>query len=71
LGTPEPSLVKPWASRTRGLSTYDKDYLAILIAIDQWRTYLQLAEFIILTDQKSLTHLSESQKKKEKLNTPI
>jgi hypothetical protein len=26
--------------RTKGLSTYEKEYLAILLAIDQWRPYL-------------------------------
>jgi hypothetical protein len=26
--------------RTRGLSTYEKEYLAILIVVDQWRAYL-------------------------------
>jgi hypothetical protein len=45
--------------RTKGLSTYEEEYLAILIAVDQWRAYLQLAEFIIVTDLKSLTHISD------------
>jgi hypothetical protein len=45
--------------RTRGLSTYEKEYLAIQIAVGQWRAYLQLAEFVIFTDQKSLIHLSD------------
>jgi hypothetical protein len=31
---------------------------AILFAVEQWRVYLQLAEFIY-TDQKSLVHLNE------------
>jgi hypothetical protein len=33
--------------------------MAILIAVDHWRSYLQLAEFLIITDQKSLTHLAD------------
>jgi hypothetical protein len=41
------------------LSTYEKEYLTILIAVDHWRSYLQLAEFLIIADQKSLTHLSD------------
>jgi hypothetical protein len=45
--------------RTRGLSTYEKEYLVILITVDQWRAYLQLTEFVIFTDQKSLIHLSD------------
>jgi hypothetical protein len=41
---------KALGPRTRGLSTYEKEYLAILIAVDQWRAYLQLGKFLILTD---------------------
>lgn len=33
--------------------------MAILFAVEQWHVYLQLAEFIIYTDQKSLVHLNE------------
>lgn len=45
--------------RNRGLSVYEKEYLAILLAIQQWRPYLQLREFLIRTDHKSLTHLAD------------
>lgn len=45
--------------RNRGLSVYEKEYLAILLAVQQWRSYLQLAEFTIHTDHKSLTHLAD------------
>ena len=31
--------------------------MAILLAVQQWRSYLQLGEFVIRTDHKSLTHL--------------
>uniref|UniRef100_A0A453K9P6 Reverse transcriptase RNase H-like domain-containing protein n=1 Tax=Aegilops tauschii subsp. strangulata TaxID=200361 RepID=A0A453K9P6_AEGTS len=51
--------------RYQGLSTYEKEYLAIIVAVDQWRPYLQHAEFVILTDQKSLVHLEE-----QRLTTP-
>jgi hypothetical protein len=43
----------------RGLSVYEKEYVAILLAIDQWHHYLQCGEFHVFTDQKSLSHLSE------------
>jgi hypothetical protein len=56
---------KSLGPKTRGLSTYKKEYLAILLAIDQWRPYLQHAEFRILTDQRSLAHLSD-----QHLHTP-
>jgi transposase InsO family protein len=64
-GHPLAFISKPLGPRTKGLSTYEKEYLAILIAIDQWRQYLQQAEFIIHTDQKSLIFLNE-----QRLNTP-
>jgi hypothetical protein len=47
------------------LSTYEKEYLAILLAVNQWRSYLQHAEFYIFTDQRSLSHLNE-----QRLHTP-
>lgn len=50
---------KPLGPRTQGLSIYEKEYLAIFIAVEQWRSYLQLAEFVIFTDQKSLIHLND------------
>lgn len=45
--------------KNQGLSAYEKEYMAILLAIEQWRSYLQLGEFLIFTDQKSLVHLNE------------
>jgi hypothetical protein len=58
-GHPLNFISKALGPRTRGLSVYEKEYLAILIAIEQLRAYLQLAGFIIFTNQKSLTHLSD------------
>jgi hypothetical protein len=58
-GHPLAFISKALGPRTRDLSTYEKEYLAILIAIDQWRSYLQVVEFVILTDQKNLIHLSD------------
>ena len=40
--------------RNRMLSTYEKEYLAVVVAIDQWRPYPRQNEFVIHTDQKSL-----------------
>jgi hypothetical protein len=50
---------KALGPRTRGLSTYEKEYLAILMAVDHWRSYLQHTPFVIRTDQRSLIHLNE------------
>jgi hypothetical protein len=58
-------LSKSLSPRLQGLSTYEKEYLAILMAVEQWRSYLQLAEFQILTDHKSLVQLAE-----QRLHTP-
>jgi hypothetical protein len=48
-----------------GLSTYEKEYLTILLVVDQWLPYLQHTEFVIYTDQCSLSHLTE-----QRLHTP-
>lgn len=50
---------------SRGLSTYEKEYLAILLAVEQWCSYLQHSEFIIKTDKKSLIHMDD-----QRITTP-
>jgi hypothetical protein len=45
--------------RNKMLSVYEKEYLAILLAVQQWRPYLQLGEFVIKTDHKNLVHLTD------------
>lgn len=45
--------------KAQGLSTYEKECLAILMAVDHWYHYLQTSQFIILTDKKSLVHLDD------------
>jgi hypothetical protein len=49
-GHPIAFISKALGPRSKGLSTYEKEYLAILITMDQWRSYLQMAEFLIVTD---------------------
>jgi hypothetical protein len=39
--------------------TYEKEYIAILLAVEYWRSYLQFQEFCIVTDHKSLLHLDD------------
>jgi len=41
------------------LSIYEKEFLALIMAIEKWRSYLQRQEFTILTDHKSLSYLTE------------
>jgi hypothetical protein len=50
---------KSLSPRNQSLSTYEKEYVAILMAMDSWRHYLMQSEFFIHTDQKSLVHLNE------------
>lgn len=64
-GHPLAYISKTLGPKTAGLSTYEKEYLAILLAVEQWRTYLQHAEFTIFTNQRSLVHLTD-----QRLNTP-
>lgn len=64
-GHPIAFISKALGPRNQGLSVYEKECLAILCAVDQWRAYIQHAEFIIRTDQKSLIHLED-----QRLSTP-
>ena len=53
-------LSKALRPQNQGLSVYEKEYLAILVAVDHWHHYLLQAEFIIHTDHHhSSVHLNE------------
>lgn len=52
-GDPIAFLSKALGSKSQGMSTYEKECLAILLAVERWRPYLQHQEFIIRTDHKS------------------
>lgn len=58
-GHPISYVSKALGHRNRFLSVYEKQFLSILLAVEQWQQYLQLTEFIIQTDQRSLTSLSD------------
>lgn len=58
-GHPLPFISKALGPRTRGLSTYEKEFLAIIIVAEQWWSYLQHLEFVIFTDHNSLTHITD------------
>ena len=58
-GHPLAFLSKALGPRSWGLSTYEKEYMAVLLAVQQWRSYLQHAEFTIFTDQQSLVQLTD------------
>lgn len=56
-GHPLAFISKSLGPRSSGLSTYEKEYLAVIMVVQQWRQYLQFAEFTIFTDQQSLVQL--------------
>lgn len=58
-GHPLAFISKVLNPRNQDLSTYEKEYLAILMAVDAWHHYLMQSEFVTHTDQKSLIHLNE------------
>ena len=64
-GHPIAYVSKALGPKNQALSTYEKECLAILLAVDHWRAYLQHSEFTLKTDQKSLAHLDE-----QRLTTP-
>lgn len=58
-GRPIAYLSKALGEKHKDLSIYEKEFLALIMAIEKWRTYLQRQEFLILTDHKSLSYLNE------------
>lgn len=60
-GHPIAYLSKALGVQNSKLSIYEKEFLAVIMAIDHWRTYLQRGPFIIFTDHKSLCALGDQQ----------
>lgn len=58
-GHPVAYLSKALCPKNQALSTYEKECLAILMAVNKWRPYLQQQHFVIRTDQQALLHLTE------------
>jgi hypothetical protein len=58
-GQPVAFLSKALGEKHKHLSIYDKEFLALLMAVEKWRQYVQHQEFIIKTDHQSLTYLSD------------
>jgi hypothetical protein len=58
-GHPIAYMSKALGILNRKLSIYEKEFLAVIMAIDKWRQYLQRGPFTILTDHKSLCSLTD------------
>ena len=52
-------LSKALGKKHKAMSIYEKEFLDHIMAVERWRPYLQLQEFVIVTDHKSLAYLSE------------
>ena len=52
-------LSKALCALNKGLSTYEKECMVMLLAVDKWRPYLQGQEFILKTDHHILLFLIE------------
>ncbi len=58
-GRPLAYLSKAISPKNLGLSTYEKEFLAILLAVSKWKHYLSPKPFVIKIDHESLKYLLE------------
>ena len=58
-GQPIAFLSKALGAAHKHMSIYEKEFLALIMAVERWRQYLQRNEFVIRTDHKSLAYLTE------------
>ena len=52
-------LSKVLGPKAQALSTFEKECMALIMAVTKWKSHLQHKEFTIATDHKSLIHLGE------------
>jgi hypothetical protein len=52
-------LSKALGEKHKSLSIYEKEFLALIMAIEKWRPYLERQKFLILTDHRSLAYLND------------
>ncbi|CAN6455047.1 unnamed protein product [Victoria cruziana] len=64
-GHPIAYMSKALTQRAKPFSTYEKEMLAIIVAVEKWRPYLIGRHFIVKTDHASLKHLLQ-----QKISTP-
>lgn len=59
-------LSKPLSAQHQEMSIYEKEFLALIMAVERWRPYLQRGEFIVKTDHHSLSFLE-----RQELQSPL
>ena len=64
-GHPIAYLSKTLSAKHQSLSTYEKEFLAVLLALEKWRGYLLDRHFVIKTDHYSLKYLLD-----QRITTP-
>ena len=65
-GHPIAYFSKALSQRHQVLSTYEKELMVVVLAVERWRPYLLRRHFIIKTDHFSLNYILE-----EKITTPF
>jgi hypothetical protein len=60
-GRPIAFLSKALGEKNKHISIFEKEFLALIMAVDKWRQYLQRGAFVIKIDHKSLTFLGDQQ----------
>ena len=50
---------KALGKKHQELSIYEKEFLALIVAVEKWRHYLKRQEFLIVTEHKSLAYINE------------
>jgi hypothetical protein len=58
-GHPLAFLGKALSVQHKALSIYEKEFLALIMAVERWRPYLQRGKFLIKTGHHTLTYLEE------------
>lgn len=58
-GHPVAYFRKSLGNNNKKLPIYEKEFMAIMMAVDRWRAYLQRGPFLIKTDHKSLCNLDD------------
>jgi hypothetical protein len=59
VGHPIAFFSKALSIANQKMSTYEKEFLTVLMVIDNWRSYISRQPFLIKTDHKSLCHLQD------------